>query len=91
MQGNRFRPHVDRQCAKGGNTTNFYQPSRKRARLKRDDRLQVLVIGGGGRVGSAATIHMLSDAGWQSPLHVTIAGRRPESAMQDVYDEIVEV
>ena len=52
---------------------------------------QVLVIGGGGRVGSAATIHLLSDAGWGGALHVTIAGRRSPEAMKDVYEEIVEV
>ena len=53
--------------------------------------LQVLVIGGGGRVGSAATMHMLSDAGWKSPLHVTIAGRRSASDMEAVVEEIVQV
>jgi hypothetical protein len=55
------------------------------------ERVQALVIGGCGRVGSAVAIHMLSDAGREGPMHVAIAGRRSKDAMQPVYEEIVTV
>lgn len=52
---------------------------------------QVLIIGGCGRVGSAAAIHLLSEAGWCKPMHVTIAGRRDADQMAPVQREILQV
>jgi predicted dinucleotide-binding enzyme len=51
----------------------------------------VLIIGGAGRVGSAVAIHLLSEFGFQGPLDVTIAGRRPAARMSSAVDEITHV
>ena len=53
--------------------------------------VQVLIIGGCGRVGSAAAIHLLSEGGWRRPMQVTVAGRRSTEQMAPVQREIIEV
>ena len=42
-------------------------------------------------MGSAAAIHLLSEAGWCRPMQVTVAGRRPTKQMAPVQREIIEV
>ena len=76
------RVHVCQTCAKKAQL-----PIMREAHFL----VQVLVLGGGGRVGSAVAIHLLSQHGLDAPLQVTVAGRRPVDDMAAVLSEIVEV
>lgn len=42
-------------------------------------------------MGSAVAIHLLSKHGWNAPVAVTIAGRRPVRGMKPVLREIEQV
>lgn len=53
--------------------------------------VQVLVIGGAGRVGSAVATHLLSHWTLEGPLKVAIAGRRGVHEMQAIAQEITRV